>query len=96
MGPVELAQAGPVAILLVGIALLYRAFVKGDVVVGSMYREQATLRQKAEDRAVKAEGRADKAETQAERNTEALVAVTAVVKQALDQRGSPGGHDALG
>jgi hypothetical protein len=67
--PVTLAQAGPVAILLVGIGLLYRAFIKGDVVVGSLYREQVERADKSEARAVKAEARADKAETQAERNT---------------------------
>jgi len=86
--PVTLAQAGPVAILLVGIGLLYRAFIKGDVVVGSLYREQVERADKSEARAVKAEARADKAETQAQRNTEALVAVTDAVKSALEQRRS--------
>lgn len=70
---ISLAQAGPVAILLVMIAVLYRAFVKGDVVPGTLYRE--------------AIARAEKAETQAERNTDALEAVTATVRQALDSRG---------
>jgi hypothetical protein len=90
--PVTLAQAGPVAILLVGIGLLYRAFIKGDVVVGSLYREQVERADKSEARAVKAEARADKAETQAERNTEALVAVANTVKSGLEQR--TGGSDA--
>jgi hypothetical protein len=70
--PADLAQAGPVAILLTGIGLLYRAFVKGDIVPGSIYRAAIE--------------RAEKAETQAERNTDALEAVTATVKAALDQR----------
>jgi hypothetical protein len=75
--PIALAQAGPVAILLVGIAFLYRAFVKGDVVPGSLYRD--------------AIARAERAETQAERNTESLAAVTATVRQALEQRDGRGG-----
>jgi hypothetical protein len=77
--PLSLTQAGPVAILLAGIYGLWRAFVRGDIVPGSLYRE--------------AIARAEKAETQAERNTDALEAVTATVKQALEQRAAgPGGH----
>lgn len=68
MDPVSLAQAGPVAILLVGIALLYRAFIKGDVVPGSLYRDTVA--------------RAEKAEIQAERNTDAIEAVAATLKAA--------------
>ncbi len=73
MDPLTLAQAGPVAILLAAIAFLYRAFVKGDIVPGQMYRC--------------ALDRADRAETQAERNIEALEAVNATVKLALERRG---------
>lgn len=78
MDPVALAQAGPVAILLLGIGVLYRAFVKGDIVPGSLYRSM--------------EARAEKAETQAERNTDALEAVAATVKIALERRGGPDGE----
>ena len=73
MDPISLAQAGPVAILLAGIAFLYRAFVRGDIVPGSLYRDERDARIKAE--------------TQAERNTEALEAVVLTVKTALEQRG---------
>ena len=72
MDPVALAQAGPVAILVTGIAFLYRAFVRGDIVPGSIYRAVVE--------------RAEKAEIQATRNTDALEAVTATVKAALEQR----------
>ena len=71
MDPLTLAQAGPIAILLAALGFLYRAFVRGDVVPGTIYRD-AVLR-------------AEKAETQAERNTDALEAVTATVRQALDR-----------
>ena len=64
MDPVALTQAGPVAILLVGIGLLFRAFVKGDLVPGYIYRAEVEQRQKAE--------------TQAERNAEALAALAKV------------------
>jgi hypothetical protein len=66
-----------VAILLAAVAFLYRAFVRGDIVPGSLYRE--------------AIARAEKAETQAERNTDALEAVTATVKLALEQRSASDG-----
>jgi hypothetical protein len=59
--------------LLVGIGLLYRAFIKGDIVPGSIYRSAVE--------------RAEKAETQAERNTDALEAVAVTVRTALEQRG---------
>ena len=68
MDPVTLSQAGPVAILIAGIAILYRAFVKGDIVPGSLYRDAVS--------------RAEKAEVQAERNTDAIEAVAATVKAA--------------
>lgn len=87
MDPLALAQAGPVAILLLGIGLLYRAFQKQDIVPGSLYRSQVDRADKSETRAVKAEARADKAEVQATRNTEALVAVTDTVKTALERGG---------
>lgn len=72
MTAIDLAQAGPVAILLAGLGLLYRAFTHGDIVPGSLYRAM--------------ELRAEKAETQAERNTDALEAVAATLKTALEQR----------
>jgi hypothetical protein len=82
LGPLELAQAGPIAILIAGIGLLYRAFVKGDIVPGRLYRDM-------EARAIRAEKRADQADTQAERNTDALEAVATTVKTALEQRQDP-------
>lgn len=72
MDPITLAQAGPVAILLVGIGCLYRAFVRGDIVPGALYKAAIE--------------RAEKAETQAERNIDALEAVNDTVKAALDAR----------
>ncbi len=71
MSPLDLAQAGPVAILLVGIGLLYRAFVKGDVVPGSVYRDMVA--------------RAEKAETQEQRNSEAIESVAGTMKLALER-----------
>ena len=70
--PVALAEAGPVAILLVGIGLLTWGFVKGYVVPGWLYRQEREQRVKAE--------------IQAERNTDALEAVAATVQKALDAR----------
>jgi hypothetical protein len=46
--PVALAQAGPVAILLVGIGLLARAFIRGDFVPGHIYKSEQAQRIKAE------------------------------------------------
>lgn len=66
--PLDPAQVGPVALLIAGIGLLYRAFIKGDVVPGSLYRD--------------AVARAEKAEVQAERNTDAIEAVAATLKAA--------------
>jgi len=70
--PIALAQAGPVAILLVGIGLLGIGFVRGLVVPGWLYRQEREQRIKAE--------------IQAERNTDTLEAVAATVKAALDVR----------
>lgn len=61
MDPIALAQAGPVAILLVVLAGLFRAVVRGDLVPGFIYRAEVEQRQKAE--------------TQAERNADALAAL---------------------
>lgn len=72
MDPIALAQAGPVAILLVGIGLLGIGFVRGLVVPGWLYRQEREQRIKAE--------------IQAERNTDTLEAVAATVKAALDVR----------
>jgi hypothetical protein len=62
INPLDLAQAGPVAILLVFIAVGVAAFVKGTVVPGWLYRQEREQRQKAE--------------TQADRNTESLAIVS--------------------
>jgi hypothetical protein len=72
----------PVAALLIGgigsgLAILWRAFIKADIVPGSLYRD--------------AVARAERAETQAERNTDALEEVTATVKLALEQRSASDG-----
>jgi hypothetical protein len=72
LDPISLAQAGPVAILLVGIGALAAAFVRGTIVPGWLYTQEREQRIKAE--------------TQAERNTEALEAVASTVKAALDDR----------
>jgi hypothetical protein len=55
---IALAQAGPVAILLVGIGALAAAFVRGTIVPGFIYRQERDQRLKAE--------------MQADRNTESL------------------------
>jgi hypothetical protein len=54
----SLSQAGPVAILLAGFALFFRAIIRGDLVPGWLYKSEQEQRQKAE--------------TQAERNAESL------------------------
>lgn len=77
MDPISLAQAGPVAILLVFIAALATAFVKGTVVPGWVYQQQVI--------------RADKAEAIAERAVAAVEAVTATVQKSLDDRSRSGG-----
>ena len=59
-----LAQAGPIAILLVGITAVVRAFVTGAIVPGFIYRAEVEQRQKAE--------------TQAERNAEALASLARI------------------
>lgn len=69
LDPVALSDAGPVAILLVGIGLLAIGFVRGYVVPGWLYRQERDQRAKAE--------------TQLDRNTEAIEAMTATVKEAL-------------
>jgi uncharacterized membrane protein YciS (DUF1049 family) len=76
--PFALAEAGPVAILLVGIGLLAIGFVRGYVVPGWLYRQEREQRIKAE--------------TQAERNADNIEAMVAAVKAALDVR--RGGSDA--
>jgi len=70
--PVALADAGPVAILLVGIGLLALGFVRGYVVPGWIYKA--------------AIDRAERAETQAQRTTEALLKATTVVDKSIDAR----------
>lgn len=72
MDPIALAQAGPVAILLVFITAVVLGAIRGDWVPGYLYK--AAL------------ARAEKAETQSERNTDALEAVASTVKTALEQR----------
>lgn len=75
--PIALAEAGPVAILLVGIGALTIGFVRGWVVPGWLWRQERDQREKAE--------------TQAERNTDAIEAIAAAVKASLDARDRPGG-----
>jgi len=48
----RLAQAGPVAILLVGIVALTRAFLTGAVVPGWVYKAEKAQREKAEAQVV--------------------------------------------
>jgi hypothetical protein len=76
MDPVALAQAGPVAILLVGILMLFRAFVRGDIVPGHIYVAEREQRQKAE--------------TQAERNADALAALAKAAVNGGNPPGTPG------
>lgn len=67
-----LAQAGPVAILLVFIAAVCVAFVRGTIVPGYLYEREREQRLKAE--------------TDAEANLAAIKEVTATVKAVLDER----------
>ncbi len=78
--PIALADAGPVAILLVGIGLLGFGFVKGYVVPGYLYRQEREARIIAE--------------TQAQRTTEALLKATSVVDKSIDAREGRSGTDA--
>jgi len=55
---VNLADGGPVVILLAGIGTLFLAFVRGDIVPGYIYRQERDWRRIAE--------------TQAERNSESI------------------------
>lgn len=70
--PYQLAEAGPVAILLVGITALAVGFVRGWVVPGWLYHQERAQRIKAE--------------TQAERNTEALETVARTIQTFVDDR----------
>ncbi len=72
LDPVALSQAGPVAILLVGIGLLGIGFVKGYVVPGWLYRQERDQRFKAEELA--------------EANGKVLEQLASTVKAALDAR----------
>lgn len=72
-----LAQAGPAAILLVGIVFLFRAFVTGSIVPGWLYRLEQEQRAKAE--------------TQAERNAQALAALAKVAVNGNPNAGAPPG-----
>lgn len=72
MDPIALADAGPVAILLVGIGLLALGFVRGYVVPGYLYRQEREARILAE--------------TQAQRTTEALLKAATVVDKSIDAR----------
>jgi hypothetical protein len=49
MDPIELAQAGPVAILLAAISLMVVSFAKGTVVPGWLYQQEREQRIKAEE-----------------------------------------------
>jgi hypothetical protein len=68
LDPIALAQAGPVAILIVGFALFFRAVIKGDLVPGHVYLAEREQRMKAE--------------TQAERNADALAALAKIAADA--------------
>ena len=70
--PIALAQAGPVAILLVGIGLLAWAFIKGWIVPGWLYIAQVKRAEAAEEIARKAVAAVEK--------------VTATVQKSLDER----------
>ena len=70
LDPVQLSEAGPVAILLAGIGLLALGFVRGYVVPGWLYRQERDQRLKAE--------------TQAERNADNIEAIVSTVRAALD------------
>jgi len=50
--PVALAQAGPVAILIAGFVLFFRAIVKGDLVPGHLYQAEKAQRIEAEKQAL--------------------------------------------
>jgi hypothetical protein len=76
--PIALADAGPVAILLVGIAAVALGFVRGYIVPGYMYKQEREARIVAE--------------TQAQRNSELLLKATNVVDKSIDARTS--GDDA--
>lgn len=76
--PIALAEAGPVAILLVGIGAVTWGFIRGWIVPGWLYRLEREQRLKAE--------------TQAERNTEAIAEITATVKKALGDAPAGGPH----
>lgn len=79
MDPIVAALVAGIA---AGLTALWRAFIKGDLVPGSIYRAQVALTEAERQRA-------DKADTQVERNTEALNGVTSTVKLSLEQRQSP-------
>lgn len=46
--PIALSQAGPVAILIAGFALFFRAVIRGDLVPGFLYKAEVAQRMKAE------------------------------------------------
>lgn len=76
MPPIPGADAGPVALLIFGIAAIVLGAIRGDWVPGWLFKQEREQRLKAE--------------TQAERNTEALEAVAATVKAALERRAGDG------
>jgi hypothetical protein len=73
--PVALAQAGPTTILLVGIAWLGLAFVRGWVVPGWIYRDERQQRATAE--------------TQAQRNAEALESLAKAIHDRTPRTADP-------
>lgn len=78
MDPIALADAGPVAILLVFISAVVLGAVRGVWVPGWLYRQEREARILAE--------------TQAQRTAEALLKQSTVVDKAVDARA--GGSDA--
>lgn len=78
--PIQLADAGPVAILLVGIGLLALGFVRGFVVPGWLYRQERDAR-------LKSDTQAERARETVEANTAALKELADIVRALEGQRG---------
>lgn len=76
--PIALSEAGPVAILLVGIGLLTLGFIRGYVVPGWLYRQEREQRIKAE--------------IQAERNSESIEELSASLRKLVDEPRDDGGR----
>lgn len=77
--------------IVTGLGILFRAFLRGDVVAGSTYR--LALKTANDERKARqlAERRADKADIQVDRNTDAVRELTASVKTPRERSGTPDG-----